>query len=446
MKGRLPARRRTDDDGAIMIMAAITIVLIVAVAALAIDISLKANDRQHLWNSTDAAALAGASQLPDSGILAEALAVDYALDNDPALAGNMTISFRCLVGDRNNDGAPDASDIPITCDPRPSLGSPAPFVCDDGLCASPCNPVVDKCNTIVIDAEKVTDFHFAPVIGVDQGTNRVRSAACRGTCGGPLSGPVDLILVIDRTTSMTDQDLANAKNASLAVLDYFDPDLQHVGLAALGSGDPNNICDGRSNGSGDWLLVGLSDDYKRVPNFDQDGDGLPDLDTSSDLVSTIQCLEKQTGTDLGSPIRDAAYGKPDAITELETNGRPGVKKGIILLSDGSANGPGSNPCGYAETQAQFAKDRDVEIFTIGFGIGSARCNNDAGAWNGQPVSTLLAAMATGPTDDNCSAGTENDDGDHFFCEPGSADLEDVFLAAAAGFQSGSKLVALPPGA
>ncbi|NNC41806.1 MAG: VWA domain-containing protein [Acidimicrobiia bacterium] len=430
------------DDGAIMILAAFLVLLVFAAAALAIDISLKSKDRQHLWNTADAAALAGASQLPDNGVLAAALATQYANDNDPSIVGSLGITFRCLVGDRNGDGQPDPGDVPTSCDSRATVGpmiAAPPFVCAGGTCVSQCNPVVDRCNTLVVDAEKSTQFHFAPVIGVNDGTTSVRTAACRGACGGALSGPVDLILIIDRTTSMSDADLDNAKNASLGVLNYFNPSVHNVGLAALGSGDPNNTCNGRSNGSGDWLLVGLSNDYKNNPDFDFDSDGAPDLDSSSNLVNTIQCLNKQTGTNLGSPINDVTYNKPDALTELISNGRPGVKKGIILMSDGEATQPGGNPCQYARNMATIAKDQGVEIFTIGFGIGGSNCND------GTPVSQMLAAMATGPTIDNCLAGTENTDDDHFFCEPGNADLQDVFLAAASSFESGSKLVFLPPG-
>ncbi len=56
----------------------------------------------------------------------------------------------------------------------------------------------------------------------------------------------------------------------------------------------------------------------------------------------------------------------------------------------------------------------------------------------------MAAMATSSVD-NCVAGGENNDNDHFFCEPASGDLQDVFLSAAASFAGGSKLVFLPPG-
>jgi hypothetical protein len=93
-----------------------------------------------------------------------------------------------------------------------------------------------------------------------------------------------------------------------------------------------------------------------------------------------------------------------------------------------------------------AKAAGVEMFTIGFGIGGKSCGDDSGAYtaSGGTVSQLLAAMATDSAD-NCASGSENSDGDHFFCEPKSGDLSSVFLAAASQLASGSKLVQLPPG-
>ena len=48
-------------------------------------------------------------------------------------------------------------------------------------------------------------------------------------------------------------------------------------------------------------------------------------------MSTINCLTTSSvGTDLGDPMKAAT-------DELQANGRPGVKWGIILLTDGAAN-------------------------------------------------------------------------------------------------------------
>ncbi|MGI9649198.1 MAG: pilus assembly protein TadG-related protein [Acidimicrobiia bacterium] len=297
------------EDGAILVLAAVLLIVLFALAALAVDITLKSTDRQHLWNSADAAALAGASQLPD-GLAAEAQANDFALANDADMAGHVNTTFRCLVGDRNNDGQPDAGEVPGVCDPGPDVpASGPPWVCADGICTAPCVPADgDTCNTIVLESDKTTDFAFAPAIGIDQGTTDIVSAACQGSCGAGFTGPVDLAIILDRTGSMNDSNnsLQKAKQAALAVLNYFDPSQQHVALGVLGAGDIG-VCNNSNptNVGSRWLGVGLSSDYKDNPTLDVTGDGTPDIDGNSTLVQKINCLNYSSqGTNLGSPISD----------------------------------------------------------------------------------------------------------------------------------------------
>lgn len=438
---------RHDDDGVILVISAIVLIVFIGMAAFVVDLTLKSQSRQFLWNTADSAALAGASQLPDDPAGAAALAFQYALENDPELAGSLVATYRCLVADANGDGQPDPAEVPAKCNPGPDVGMTAPpWVCEDGQCVAVCVPADgDTCNTLVMELKKTVDYAFAPAVGVFEGETGVLSAACRGLCGSPLTGPLDLMLIIDRTTSMSDADLANAKQASLALLDYLNPSQQSVGLAAINAGNPSNRCVGQFPASGGvWRLVGLSDDYKDTLTLDIDGDGTLDLDGTSSLVSIVQCLQKQTGTDLGSPIRDATYGQPDSLGHLLSSGRPGVKKAIILLSDGEATRPGSNPCQYALDMASIAKGAGVEMFTIGFGIAGKDCSDASGTYATASVSQLLAAMASGGADDDCAnEAVENADGDNFFCAPKSSDLSGVFIAAASQLSSGSALVDLP---
>ena len=457
-------RRVENDDGAILVLSAVLLIVLFALAALAVDITLKSTDRQHLWNSSDAAALAGASQLPD-GLSAESEATTYALANDVDLAGNLITTFRCLVSDRDNNGSPDFGEVPGACDPGPDVpASGPPWVCANGICTAPCVPADgDVCNTIVLETEKTTDFAFAPAIGIDQGTTDIVSAACRGSCGVGLTGPIDIILITDRSGSMSSADMDKVERASLAMLDFFDPAQQHVGLAVLPPARTGNECvDETDYEDGRWLIVPLSNDYKDTLNYDFDGDGTPDLDSTSELVDRIRCGTDDGYTDLGSPIRDAT-GETDevgdhAYAELLNNGRPGVKKGILFLSDGGANRPSSvpNPCLFANQQASAAKGAGIEIYTVGFGVDNpgasgriVTCEEDeSGPYAGADVTELLADMATQPSDDNCTVATtdyENSDGDNFFCIPKDENLSDIFLAIATEFAEGSRLVQLPPG-
>jgi len=461
MTWRRLTRGPGSDEGSILVLSAFLMVLLFAAVAFAVDIASKSQDRADLWASSDAAALAGASILPDDPAGAKAEALKFALANDPDLAGKVDATFRCVVGDRDGNGLPDPLDVPLSCNPGPPPPAPptlSGFVCADGVCAAPCDPDLGhRCNTIVLETEKTTEFSFSPVIGIDSGDTRVISAACRGICAGALTEPVDLIMIIDRTGSMSSgSKMSNARNAALAVLDFFDPALQHVGVAFLPAADPLNLCTSNADqtSGGRWLAVGLSNDYKNAPlDVDFDLDGVNDLTSTSPLVRTIRCSTPSGWTNLGSPINDTAYGMPDALRELTTNGRPGVKKGIIMLSDGEANRPLNRPdaCLFAANMAQNAKNAGVEVFTIGFGVVGLTCEGPfetaASPYLNRQVSRLLADMASNNADDNCAAPViENTDGDNFFCEPSGGSLAEVFLAAAAQLAGGSQLIQLPPGA
>jgi len=151
-----------EDDGALLVTFAFLLIILMGLAALAIDSTLLSQGRQQLWNTADAAALAGASQLPDDGLAAESVAMKFALDNEPGLAGAVGVTFRCLVSDADGNGQPDPLDVGSACDPGPDVGMSAPpWVCDDGRCAAPCVPADgDTCNTIVLETDKTVDFRI----------------------------------------------------------------------------------------------------------------------------------------------------------------------------------------------------------------------------------------------------------------------------------------------
>ena len=139
--------------------------------------------------------------------------------------------------------------------------------------------------------------------------------------------------------------------------------------------------------------------------------------------------------------------------ELTTHGRAGVHKGIILMTDGQPNNSTvstANYCLQADTAATAAKAAGTEIFTVGFGLDGSNdiaCPDTSGAWKGKMASQLVASMATSSAADHGCPGTENDDGDHYFCVPktagASANLTNVFKTAANTLAQGTKLVELP---
>jgi hypothetical protein len=431
---------RRHEDGQSLILFILILFLVIAAAIGAIDIGTYIRARQRLEITADAAVLAGGLELPTSGVNATSMAWQYININDPDVDfDDVTTSFRCLVGDRNHNGYPDPEDIPAVCDP----GVSASFTCQDGLCMSDCEFTGDNtCNVMALTASKDVPLIFTSVLGLPPVViTASRTGSCKGFCGEAPNVPLDVIIILDRTGSMSSYDLANAKAGALAVLELFDPELQHVGLAVLGAGKPNNPCrDKDPDRGGIWLVVPLSDDYQK-----EDGS----LDPSSELVSTIECLATSSqGTNLGSPLSDGEFYQPDALSELLDSGRD-VKKGIILMTDGAANEPTRNSCRFANEMADIVKDEDIEIFTIGYGIESERCGDRSGTYRNVRVTELLADMATDSLDDHghcryqSAIDAENADGDHFMCQPKGGDLELVFRAAAAALSTDIKLIQYP---
>jgi hypothetical protein len=275
-----------------LVLAALAMVVILGFAAMAVDVGYWFSQKGEVQKAVDAAALAGAQELPDDYVAAEAKTREYLLKNgvDEAKGDTVSITFRCT------------STYLIAC-----------------------KPATNHWDTIVVRVERPAEAYFARVFGIQEALIRdVHAAGCNGPCGGAAYQPVDVVQILDRTGSMTlngSPKLANAKAGARALLEYFQPSLQRVGLAVLPASvswaDPCHV----SSSSTVWLPVNLSNDY-------QNPDGT--LNTSSRLVSTIDCLESSGYTNLGSPLKAAT-------DELVTNGRPGEKWGIILLSDGAAN-------------------------------------------------------------------------------------------------------------
>ncbi|HEY7023662.1 MAG TPA: VWA domain-containing protein [Candidatus Limnocylindrales bacterium] len=434
--------RRQGQQGQTLVLFVIFLIMILTTLALIINGGLVRRSNQELWNALDSGALAGAQSLPANPSQADSDALKFAMLNHPGLtSGSVTTSYRCLVGDRNNDGQPDSQDVPVVCNP----GAGASWTCAEGRCVADCDPFVAGmiCNTVLVTGTVDTSYMLSGVTGVNGTSTTYTSAACSGVCGADPTVPLDIGIVLDRTSSMSDTDLANVKTAAQAMLQDFDPSIDYVGLSLLGQSQSAVSCAGVGNahglaapvaGSGTWVVVpyptnqSLSNDYLTGTA----------LNANSQLVRTIQCMDhSSTKTDLGDPLLAMA-------NTLRTQGRANANKGIILMTDGAANMPNADSCQYAMDKATAVKNMGVELFTIGFGVVGDRCVDVDGTYKNALASRLLADMATGPSVDNGCTDAENADGDHYFCEPRTDSLTTVFHAAATALLQGHvKLVTLP---
>ncbi len=434
--------REAAERGVSAILVVFLLVPLVGFTALAIDISNRTETRQDLWDTLDASALAGASELPDAGDAA-ASALAYADANYPGTVPSL--DFWCVIG-RDGSGLPDASHIPFTCDPGPPPYDSANYPglgCEGNICAIPCDPFGSppgQCNTMRVSAEETVDYRFAPVIGFDSGTTGVlTTAACKGSCGADVANPADIAMVLDRTGSMNSADVVALQAASRAFLENLRPAEHHVALATLGRSDasppPGCVTEpSPSDSSGPWVPVSLRNDYDLTDNDPPDDP--PALNSSSELVEGIDCLtNSSTGTNLGDSI--AAAG-----SHLLSAGRPGVPAGILFMTDGEANRPSGSPCTHAKTQAANLEALDITIITVAYRLEGVTCG-------GELATDVLAQMASDPvsgplTLDDGGDGpgglpggcvnapeiaSENADGDHFLCAPDGPELVAVFVAA-----------------
>jgi hypothetical protein len=176
--------------------------------------------------------------------------------------------------------------------------------------------------------------------------------------------------------------------------------------------------------------------------------------TNSRIWKAISCLYSYTsGTNLDTPVYMAQQ-------YLNTYGRAGVKKGIILETDGApqaGDGSAHYTCAQASATAATAKaaTNNIDIFTIYYAhTANVKCpqktgqtvpnctgstgtnNNETAAWSCQPASSLLQNMASPNT---------TTEPQHFFNAPDSATIGAAFYQAAVSLAQGSAhLVQLYP--
>jgi Flp pilus assembly protein TadG len=250
-------------------------------------------------------------------------------------------------------------------------------------------------NTVTVDETANVPTYLLKLLGFPTITLKAHAQAC-SPCGGV---PLDVMIVLDRTGSMSQNNkLTQAKAGINAFMKTMDPTLDYVGLAVLPPApsvgqactDVTSSFNGTKkypdgsqqyNGNGGtysqvnaaYVLVPLSNDYAT---------SVGNLNASSPLMSTINCVQAGGGTAYAEAI-DAAYA------ELQKDGRPGTQKVIVFLSDGAANDAPTfmastspyrtNPCGQGVTSAGIAKAAKVLVYSIAYTANGDQCDAAIGA-------------------------------------------------------------------
>ena len=393
------------ENGQALILLTLTLAVLMGCAAIVTDVGYAYYVQRSMQASADAAALAGAQDLPNTAAAltsAQSYSGAAAAKNATANIDNVaaTVSTRCVS-------------------------------------IAPCNPS----NAIVVDETTSVPTKFARVLGIDSFTVHVRSTAC-SPCS---SRPLDVMLVLDRTGSMCQfsdgtsdpacTDLENARTGLKTFLGYMDPTLDRVGLAVLPPAASlsakclqQSTTDYREydSATSQYVLVPLATDYKTGSA----------LNTSSALVSTINCVKGGGGTAYATALEKAQ-------AELNLHGRSGVQDVIVFLTDGAANyGPSyysstspyrKQPCHQGVNSAATIKATGTIVYTIGYDLnatapGTNRCAVSPAAADESPTITAYDAVSQMASNSTT-----------FFNKPSAGQLNTIYTSIASDI-SGTRLI------
>ncbi|HST14282.1 MAG TPA: pilus assembly protein TadG-related protein [Gaiellaceae bacterium] len=400
-------RRWAREDGQTIVIVVLFMIVLLGFCAVTLDVGHAYLAQRRLQSSVDAAALAGATELPSVGN-ANSLANAYGNGGKNSPTGvdgiTMNVSTKCLTS------------VPGGC----SVGS---------------------ANAVTVKETGTVNTVFGGLLGFPSFTVHATATAC-SPCGAK---PLDIMLILDRTGSMCTKedgsddhpacnDMTNARNGMKTFLELMDPNLDHVGLAVLPPAPANgSVCAaGNYNNQPDpYVVVPLSNDYS-TNNV---------LDDSSPLVSAINCMVASGTTAYANAIDSAQ-------AELVKDGRPNTQRVIVLLSDGAANtGPSylpsgspyrTTPCHQGMTSSAAAQSAGTIVYSIGYDVGHDVCRNANGNLESPGISALLALQGIGspgssPCDPNVST--------QFCNQPNPAQLNTIFAKIAADLLVGtSRLV------
>lgn len=368
----LKRRVRKGERGAVAIILALVMLVIMAAAALGMDIAKLVYERQALRGAVDAAAQAGSYALPDATKAAAeakafALAAAPDLDLDPA---KVDVKLYCAVATKNGTPYPDEAQIPGICNPGSwwSKGQPAAG-CNDQMCLLKCEGSGAACNTIKVTYEKTVQFFFAPVIGIPTGsTGALSTASCRGACGSVAPNPLDVVVMADRTPSMSDSSIKDPnlkgafnkmKDGLKEMLAVMNRDQQYLAFGTIAKSTPTASCltqepssstfsgeafpssvyrDSSKSKSpqtnvkwtfnGSWVPVGYSNNY----TTGSAADGTLKANTASSLYKAINCMD----------LSDSTVNYPAASSGYKVNTNEGTHlaaamKGAIKFITNPAN-------------------------------------------------------------------------------------------------------------
>jgi Flp pilus assembly protein TadG len=356
------------ERGQILPIVAVALVALLGIAAFSIDVGYAYFAKRQLQSAVDAAALAGAQDLP-SPTLSVSTAADYGSANNPTNLPAFVFSY--------------------------SLQCTA-----TAIVATGCKPLVNP-NELVVTGTTSTSTWFAGIFGIKHFDMTAHANAC-SPCS---STPVDIVIALDRTGSMCDtldsgsfcRDLDNAKDGIQTMLKILNPPYAQVGMVVFPPVEKTTtgMCSAPyntlSNGGWDgydapgrgYLTDTLASDYKLNGSLNP-ASGLV-IHTTDGKANA--CVQAGGSTSYSEALRQSE-------SELIAHGRPKVPNYIVFLTDGEANlgsvygvnstayPPGNaddqQPCNTAINLATAYKNAGTTIYSIGYALGNKNCT--AGKW------------------------------------------------------------------
>ena len=256
-----------------LVFVVLAMVVLLGMFGLAIDVGRAYFTQRALQASADAAALAGAQELPDPG---SSVSVAHA--------------YSGAAGGKNETKGVDGVSTNVTT--RCLKSAPG------------CEPV----NAVVVEQSAQVETLFAGCSGSTRSTSTSRRRRARrvprsrSTSCSSSTAPARCAR-LERRADPSCTDLNNARDGMKTFLGFMDPSIDWVGLAVF---PPGTTCGTPStsayNSTGSpYVIVPLSDDYW------SNGD----LDPDSPLVSTIDCQQGGGRTSYANAI-EKAQGELDA--------------------------------------------------------------------------------------------------------------------------------------
>ena len=390
-------RKTRAEHGQILPLVALALVALLGIGAFSIDVGFAYYAKRQLQSATDAAALAGAQDLPNA-TTAIATATTYAAANTPTNLASFRFTYaaKCTTLAVNAVG-----------------------------CVATTNP-----NELVVTGTASTNTSFAGIFGLKHFDVTAHANAC-SPCS---STPVDVVIVLDRTASMcqptgvgqTCTDLNNAKSGIRTMLGVLNPPYAQIGMVAFPpvQTTTTDVCSDpyTSDPAGaPSLHNGINGDLLAYDGYDTSTRGYLTDALNGNYKDSSGNLVKTSGLYLHSSPGDASTCVvPDGLTsysealrqgqaELVKDGRPNVPDFIVFLTDGEAN-IGSvygtaypqggiddqQPCQAGINAATKIKATGTTIYSIGFGLGaSTPCTHG----------TFMKKASNGNWTTACSAGT-----------------------------------------